>query len=106
VKINSAWLGVVLIVLGLVAMVVFTWMKIPEGATAISIVVLGIAILQGQYAHTTTKQLTNTTEELTTLRRSMRPPSLVDEYEKLSSPSVSRETLLSQRPKDIKSPSK
>jgi hypothetical protein len=103
-KLNNAWLGVILIALGLIATVIFTWLKIPEGATAISIVVLGIAVLQGQYAHTTTKELTNTTQELTTLRKSMRPPSLVDEYEKLSSPSIPRETLLSQRPKDPKPP--
>lgn len=92
-KLNSAWLGVTLIALGLVATVVFTWLKIPEGATAISIVVLGIAVLQGQSVHTTTTELKN-------LRASMRPPpSLVDEYEKLQSPSVSRETILSGRPK-------
>ena len=91
-KLNSAWLGVTLIALGLVATVVFTWLKIPEGATAISIVVLGIAVLQGQSVHTTTTELKN-------LRASMRPPSLVDEFERLQSPSVSRETILSGRPK-------
>jgi uncharacterized membrane protein AbrB (regulator of aidB expression) len=98
VKLNNAWLGVTLIALGLVAVVMFTWLKIPEGATAISIVVLGIAIIQGQAAH-------STTQELTSLRKSMRPPSLVDEFEKLSSPNIPRESLLSRRPKTEKDPS-
>jgi hypothetical protein len=95
VKLNNAWLGVILIFLGLVAVVVFAWLKIPEGATALAVVVLGIGIIQGQSAHTTTTELKN-------LRASMRPPpSLVDEYERLQSPSVSRETLLSVKPKEI-----
>jgi hypothetical protein len=97
-KLNNAWLGVILIALGLIAICVFTWLKIPQGATAIAIVTLGIGILQG-IGHQ------NATQEVKTLRASMRPPpSLVDEFERLQSPSVSRETLLSVRAKPEKDP--
>jgi hypothetical protein len=82
---NSPWLGVVLIALGLVAIVVFDWLKIPQGASALAVLTLGIAILQGVSHQNTSKELTNTTNELVTLRKSMRPPSLVDEFEKVSS---------------------
>jgi len=90
---QNAWIGVLLITMGLIAIVVFSWLKIPEGATAISVVVLGVGIIQGISHQETSKALD-------TLRKSIRPPSLVDEAEKLYNPNVPRETLLSQKPQN------
>lgn len=101
-SVNNPWLGVSLIALGLAAIVLFSWLKIPQGATAIAIMTLGIGVIQGMSHQTTNK-------ELVTLRKSMspppgtltppaRPPSLVDEFEKVQGNGPKEKTLSSPPP--------
>jgi hypothetical protein len=72
----SPWIGVVLIAIGLVAIVVFAFLKIPEGSLAIGVVTAGIMIVHG-------RQSAQVQKDYRVLKNSMRPPpSLVDEQEK------------------------
>jgi hypothetical protein len=79
--VSVAW-GVALIVVGLAAMVGFAYAKVPEGSTAAGIVTLGVAIVWARVHQSTKTALQSTRVELTELRASMRPPSLVDATEK------------------------
>jgi hypothetical protein len=63
----NPWIAVVVIVVGVVAQVVFTVLKVPEAGIPMGIVSTGVAILLGARAHQDRR-------ELNTLRRSLRPP--------------------------------
>jgi hypothetical protein len=77
---SNPWIGVVLVVLGLIAMVVFSLVRLPaEGGIAVAIITAGIAIAQAR-GHESTQR------ELVTLRRSMRPPDALTGAPSLPSP--------------------
>jgi uncharacterized protein YoxC len=72
----SPWLAVVVIAMGLVAIVVFSYFHINEAVIAIAVIQLGIFLLQA-------KSHVQATTQLKEIRNSMRPPpSLVDEIER------------------------
>lgn len=80
----NPWLGFLLVVLGVGTAALFAHMKIDNAILPAAIVTAGLAFVQAAAAHRTTKELGQTRTELTTLKASMRPPSLVDPSERKS----------------------
>ena len=70
---SSPWIGVVLVLMGLTAAVAFSLLHIggEAGGIAFAVITAGIAIAQAR-GHDETQR------ELTTLRRSMRPPAYTE----------------------------
>jgi uncharacterized membrane protein len=63
----SPWIGVTLIGVGLSAIVVFAYFKIPEASLAVAVVTAGIMILQA-------KQNAQVHKDYVVLKNSIRPP--------------------------------
>lgn len=79
----NPWIGAVVIVVGVLSAALFSLLKIDAAILPAAIVTAGIALLQAREHAETRKDLGTTRTELVTLKASMRPPSLVDEGEKV-----------------------
>jgi len=78
----SPWLGAAIIALGCAAAVAFHYAKLDAVTLPTLIVTAGVAVFQAQMHAQAIKEKQETKQELTQLRASLRPTSIVDEQEK------------------------